>query len=145
MSLSSTGIKLPRWRRLDPFDPPSVQGIYCIKSGNSYLYIGRSVNIKQRFRSRQHPVWVALSLDYCPVTFFWFPWNKLSPSLAKIESFAIKRHEPQWNGGTSFECRGTIGAACKWHSPIFTTEVIEFEGLLGLQSFTVRRYSSDYD
>jgi hypothetical protein len=90
-----------RWRPLDISKPPLESGVYAIKSGSQWLYIGRSASIGTRIKSRYHPVRITVDLCSLNLSYWWHPVDK--EILPRTESYLIDKFQPEWNGGTSFE------------------------------------------
>jgi hypothetical protein len=89
-----------RWLRLDPNDLPAASGIYAIRSGARWLYIGRSQCIAQRLQAPWHPARITFDLASLAITYLWHPHPP--EGLARLERALNRQHAPEWNGGTSF-------------------------------------------
>ena len=109
---------VPSWRKLNLAKLPDWPGIYAICHETQWLYIGQSVNIKSRLSSLRHPVNITKGLSSLNLSYKWHPWPYKSPSLRKIESFWIRKHCPEWNGGTSFDNFDAAGPACALLLPL---------------------------
>jgi hypothetical protein len=92
---------IKRWRPLNIDNPPTKCGVYAIKSADQWLYIGRSVNIGTRIKSRYHPVRITVDLCSLELSYWWHPVDR--EMLPRTESHLIDKFQPEWNGGTSFE------------------------------------------
>jgi hypothetical protein len=99
------------WNRLDLSAPPETCGVYAITSikQKTWYYIGRSQNIAKRIAVANHPVQVtkdtALDLHY------WY--LRVNPKHVNwAERYLIKEHDPEWNGGTSFDASWYTQWAC---------------------------------
>lgn len=98
-----------QWKSFFLANPPAESGIYAIKAGNRWLYIGRSKNIARRITSKKHPVQITSGLMSLTLSYQWLP---ISKHLASVEYELIDTHQPEWNGGTSFSDGGGHGPAC---------------------------------
>jgi predicted GIY-YIG superfamily endonuclease len=89
------------WRQLDILNPPSCAGVYAIADANmnKWLYIGKSQNIAKRIAAKNHPVQV--TKDVC-IGQSYFYLRVAANDISWFEQYAIKRLDPEWNGGTSF-------------------------------------------
>jgi hypothetical protein len=94
-------IKPLRWLRLDISRPPEQPGIYAIKSGTRWLYVGRAINIAKRIQQSCHPVQITKDLKSMDLTYLWQPASEYV-SLAKQENAMIRQCDPDWNGQTEF-------------------------------------------
>jgi hypothetical protein len=105
------------WRRMTLSKPPKGSGIYAIKSGRQWLYIGKAQSVCARVLTRRHPVQITLGLDALNPSY----WYCLLPAdlIHRAECQQIKEHKPEWNGGTEFYPYGTIdGPTCAWTPPL---------------------------
>lgn len=90
------------WNKLDLNNPPEACGIYAITSvkQKTWYYIGKSQNIAKRITVVNHPAQItkdtALDLRY------WY-LRVNTKHLNWAERYLIKEHDPEWNGGTSFD------------------------------------------
>lgn len=53
----------PNWQKLDPDNLPEASGVYAFLWRKQWLYLGRSVNLKQTLSSDPWPFKIAKSLD----------------------------------------------------------------------------------
>ncbi len=53
----------PTWQKLDPNNLPSACGVYAFLWRKQWLYLGRSVNLKQTLEGEPWPFKIAKSLD----------------------------------------------------------------------------------
>jgi hypothetical protein len=90
------------WRPLDIDNPPSVAGVYAIASPNmsNWYYIGRSINIAKRITVKSHPVQVTKDVNLGQKYFY---ARLPKDDIGWLERYLLKRLEPEWNGGTSFD------------------------------------------
>lgn len=107
-----------RWKRFSVDRPPSEPGVYAIRSGRRWLYIGRAVNIRARVSVKTHPAQITRGLASLPISYWWLPVEPAEQ--ARAESALIREHEPVWNGGTTWDaissypqCRALLPAVSK--------------------------------
>ncbi len=89
------------WRLMDIKNPPSCSGVYAITNSDmtNWLYIGRSQNIAKRITAKNHPVQVTKDINVGQLyLYLCVPVD----AIGWFEQYAIKRLNPEWNGGTSF-------------------------------------------
>ncbi len=103
------------WCRMDLSRPPEAPGVYAIKRGSEWLYIGSSQNIAKRIRVKRHPVQITLGL---PGLSYWWMWE--DERWRSLEYWLIEQHSPDWNGRTASSDWGgnSRGPHCEWCAPI---------------------------
>ena len=89
-----------RWRPMNIDDPPLECGVYAIKSGKQWMYIGRSVSIGTRIKTPYHPVRIIRDMKSLNLSYWWHPVKR--SILPRTELFLINKYSPEWNGGTQF-------------------------------------------
>ena len=111
------------WNELDPENPPAICGVYAITDTKrrNWYYIGKSQNISTRIVSKNHPVQVtkdtALDLRY------WY-LRVDQKHVNWAEQYLIKEHDPEWNGGTSFDASWrTKWVCCDVRLPLTDAEM----------------------
>ena len=99
------------WRRMNLGQPPTVPGLYAIKSGARWLYVGKAANIAQRVAQRTHPVQITAGLEGLS---YW--WAAAGDERHRLESALLRNLEPEWNGATTFDrCPGPVhGPRCAY-------------------------------
>lgn len=105
------------WRRMTPNKPPKGCGIYAIRHGQRWLYIGKSQSIRERVLTPRHPMQITKGLDTLKLSY----WYCLLPVelIHRAECQQIKQHEPEWNGGTEWSCYHVVhGPTCQWNPPL---------------------------
>ncbi len=74
-----------------------IQGIYIVLSGGNILYIGKSCNLNERFRTGHHKT--IKFTQYSLPTLIYIELPNLSRSeLANLEKYYIKKHNPILQG-----------------------------------------------
>lgn len=111
------------WNKLDLVAPPDACGVYAITSikQETWYYIGKSQNIAKRIAAANHPVQVTknttLDLRY------WY-LRVSQKHVNWAERYLIKEHDPEWNGGTSFDASCyTRWACCNACLPLTDAEI----------------------
>ena len=89
-----------RWRHIRPGSAPQAPGVYAIKQGCRWLYIGQSQNIALRIAGRHHPLQIA---EGRPGLSLW--WMPAGRDRLSLERQLISQHNPEWNG------------SWQWHTP----------------------------
>lgn len=87
-----------RWRRMDPGNSPAASGVYAIRSGARWLYIGKAADIAKRVTTRTHPL--QITADLTGLSYWWAP---AGDDRHRLEGALLRWHEPEWNGGTTFD------------------------------------------
>lgn len=87
-----------KWRRFDLASPPACSGIYAIRHGRRWLYIGMSTNIAKRIQQPRHPALITRSLP--GLSYHYLP---MEADLRRTEKRLHESLKPEWNGGTSWE------------------------------------------
>jgi hypothetical protein len=98
---SNQPAKSLRWLRLDISRPPQQPGIYAIKNGTRWLYVGRAINIAKRIKHPCHPIQITKNLENIQLAYLWQPAVE-NVSLTKQENAMIRHCNPEWNGETEF-------------------------------------------
>jgi excinuclease UvrABC nuclease subunit len=88
------------WQQFYLDAPPSQPGIYAIKDGERWVYVGRSVDVAKRLSSKRHPAQITRGLTSLGLTYWWFRCDEHQRS---TENRLIAELEPEWNGSTSFD------------------------------------------
>jgi excinuclease UvrABC nuclease subunit len=90
------------WQPLDVLNPPSCPGIYAVTNENmtKWFYIGKSKNISKRIVAKSHPIQVTKDVSIGQSYFYLCVSEE---DIGWFERYAIKRLDPEWNGGTSFQ------------------------------------------
>jgi excinuclease UvrABC nuclease subunit len=91
------------WKQFELSDPPAEPGIYAIKAGERWLYIGRSVDVRTRVSKKTHPAQITRGLATLPLTYWWFRLE--AENQRRAEHTLIRQHEPEWNGFTAWAGR----------------------------------------
>lgn len=86
------------WQQFHLDTPPSQPGIYAIKGGERWMYVGRSVNVAKRLSSKRHPAQITRGLTALALSYWWFPCAEHQRS---TENRLIAELDPEWNGGTA--------------------------------------------
>jgi hypothetical protein len=86
-----------QWQEFTLAKPPGKAGIYAIKCGDRWLYIGKAAEITPRIKKSNHPVRITADL---PGLSYW--WISSGADRDWLEQALIQRHQPEWNGGTSW-------------------------------------------
>ena len=110
------------WRRMTPSKPPKGSGVYAIKSGRQWLYIGKAQSIWARVLTPRHPMQITSGLDALKLSY----WYCLLPAelMHRAECQQIKQHEPEWNGGTEWFAYHTVhGPTCQWSPPLTVADI----------------------
>ena len=104
---------LVNWRKLDIENPPSCPGIYAIASEtrSKWFYVGKSQNIAKRIVAKNHPVQVTRDIK---LSQYYFYVHVEKEYISQLEHYLIKKHDPEWNGSTSFDSNSPW-ACCQYH------------------------------
>lgn len=105
-----------KWSKMDIQNPPDECGVYAIKNKKDWMYIGKSICISTRIKSKWHPIQITQNLDSLCLSYFWCPVPK--DILGKTENALIRELSPPWNGGTSHDHHGASGPTCNNLLPI---------------------------
>lgn len=89
-------LTLPSLPLLDRRNLPDCPAVYFVLNGERILYIGKSVNLAQRWAAHHH--WSLLSKLDADVRIAWLECSEVE-LLAEIESALIKQLKPELNGG----------------------------------------------
>jgi hypothetical protein len=118
--------QVTRWRQMDINNPPFKCGVYAIKSGKKWMYIGRSVCIGTRIKTPYHPVRIMKDFKSLSLSYWWHPVGE--SILNRTEHFLIKHLLPEWNGGTQFDSTHYPPyPSCKVLLPLTDIELKEVE------------------
>jgi excinuclease UvrABC nuclease subunit len=91
-----------RWNKLHPTQKPELCGVYAITSAKrkEWYYIGKSQNIAKRLEVNNHPFQVTKDTELD--LYYWY-LRVDKKHVNWVERYLIKEHDPEWNGGTSFD------------------------------------------
>lgn len=89
------------WLPLNLNNIPTESGIYGLKLGENWLYIGKSKNLSKRLNKKHIPLQIALEI-YPNVQLLYH----LTNHPGALEHKLIKELQPDWNGSTSFDYGG---------------------------------------
>lgn len=116
-----------KWSKMDIQTPPNECGVYAIKNKKEWMYIGKSICISTRIKSKWHPIQITQNLDSLCLSYFWCPVPK--NILARTENALIRELSPPWNGSTSFEHYGNeSGPTCYNSLPLTPEQMKSFWG-----------------
>ena len=90
------------WNKLHPIQKPELCGVYAITSAKrkQWYYIGKSQNIAKRLEDKSHPFQVTKDTEL-DLHYWYLRVDKKHVNW--VERYLIKEHDPEWNGGTSFD------------------------------------------
>jgi hypothetical protein len=88
-------LELPSLSLLERYSLPSCCAIYFVLLGEQVLYVGRSINLAQRWLS--HHRWNQLTQTYPTARIAWVECSD-SELLPKLEAALIERFSPKLNG-----------------------------------------------
>jgi excinuclease UvrABC nuclease subunit len=88
------------WLQFDLDAPPSEPGIYAIKAGDRWLYVGRSGDVAKRIQQKRHPAQITRGLTSLSLSYWWSPCTHRQ---ARVEHRLIAELEPEWNGSTTYD------------------------------------------